>query len=100
MELKHATAHFAVMGLLAAVLVLLALMGYFLLVLSATFTLAILLGGLHGLAWAALIAACSHFAIAGVVFVILMKKARESLFQASIEELKKDHQCLKSSPKA
>ncbi len=97
-ELRHAGGHFALLGIFAGALAVLAFVGYLLLVLAAVFALAAIIGGRYGAALGTLIAGLLHFAAGGVIFVLLRRKAREPVFRETIEELKKDQQCLKPNP--
>jgi len=97
-EAKEAAAHY---GIIVALLVLAfgaVVLGYILLVLAAVFLLAAWTGWYW--AWITLAVALPHFAGAALLVLLVKERAEEPMFQASLNELRKDQQWLTSTPPA
>jgi uncharacterized membrane protein YqjE len=97
-QMKKAGAHFGWIGAFGAGLVVLGFIGYLLLVLAAVFGVAAWIGGPSAWAWSALGAALIHLGFAGLLWVLLRRKASEPVFQQTLEELKNDQQWLTPKP--
>jgi uncharacterized membrane protein YqjE len=94
LEAKEAMVHYAIIaGLLVGTLVV-AVFGYFFLVLFAVFGLAWLIGGEHTWIWVTLGAAVAHFAIAAGLIFAARSKFTAPMFTATLAEFKKDNQWL------
>lgn len=98
LEAKEATTHFGWIGAFAAGLVVFAFVGYLLLVLAVVFGVAAQIGGSAGYAWSTLAAAVLHLGFAAVLWILLRKKARERVFERSLDELKNDQRWLTQKP--
>lgn len=98
LEAKEATTHFGWIGAFAAGILVLAFVGYLLLVLAVVFGIAAWIGGRSGYAWSTLAAAGIHLVLAGVLWALLRRKARERVFERSLDELKNDQQWLMQKP--
>ncbi|MEI9896379.1 MAG: phage holin family protein [Chthoniobacter sp.] len=98
-EGKEAAIHLAIiLGLAIGALILL-VFGYFFVVLTLVFLIALLCGG--GNAWIAVLggAAVFHLIIAGLLLLIAKVRLGAPLFPLTLEELKKDQEWLKTNAK-
>jgi uncharacterized membrane protein YqjE len=94
LEAKEAMVHYAIIaGLLAGTLVV-AVFGYFFLVLFAVFAISWAIGGANTWIWVTLGAAVVHFALALGLILVARAKFTTPMFTATLEEFKKDNQWL------
>ena len=94
LEAKEAMVHYAIIaGLIAGTLVV-AVFGYFFLVMFAVFGIAWLIGGPHTWIWVTLGAAVVHFGLAVGLILAARAKFATPMFTATLEEFKKDNEWL------
>jgi uncharacterized membrane protein YqjE len=98
-EAREASVHYAIiLGLAIGALIVL-VFGYFFLVIALVFLVAALLGTEHAWIWVLLGAALLHLLGAGILGWIAKTKLSASMFTASLNELKKDQEWLKTNAK-
>lgn len=96
LEGKEAALHFAMLAVLAIAVLVAFVFGYFLLVIGLVFLIARVLGGDHAWMLVLLGAAGLHF-LAALIFALVMRaRLARPIFSATLDELKKDQQWLKS----
>jgi len=96
LETKEAAVHYAFILALAVVALVTIIFGYFFLVIALVFLVALACGGGDAWIWVTLGAAVLHFLGAALLLLISKLKLAQPMFAASIEELKKDQQWLKT----
>jgi len=96
LETKEAAVHYAFILALAVVALVTIIFGYFFLVIALVFLVALACGGGDAWIWVTLGAAVLHFLGAALLLLIAKLKLAQPMFAASIEELKKDQQWLKT----
>ena len=98
-EAREATVHYAIiLGLAIGALVVL-VFGYLFLVIALVFLVAALLGSAHAWIWVLLGAALLHLLGAAILGWIAKVKLSAPMFTASLNELKKDQEWLKTTAK-
>jgi uncharacterized membrane protein YqjE len=98
-EAREASVHYAIiLGLAIGALIVL-VFGYLFLVIALVFLVAALLGTPHAWIWVLLGAALLHLLGAGILGWIAKVKLSAPMFTASLNELKKDQEWLKTTAK-
>jgi uncharacterized membrane protein YqjE len=96
LESKEALAHYAIiLGLALGSLVVL-VFGYFFLCLGLVFSLAALIGGEHTWIWVTFACAFLHLGAAAAALLIARARLATPVFEATLDELRKDHEWLTS----
>ena len=98
-EAKEAAVHFGIILGMAIGMLILLVFGYFFLVISVVFLIAALWHTPHAWIWVMMGAAGFHIAAAIVLALIVRAKLSAPVFAASLEELKKDQEWLKTITK-
>ena len=99
-EAREAAVHYAIiLGLAIGALIVL-VFGYLFLVIALVFLVAALLGTAHAWIWVLLGAALLHLLGAAILAWIAKAKLSSPMFTASLNELKKDQEWLKTSVKS
>jgi len=94
LEAKEAMVHYAIIGGLVAGTLVVAVFGYFFLVMFAVFAIAWVIGGANTWIWVTLGAAVVHFALAVGLIIAARAKFTKPMFTATLDEFKKDNQWL------
>ena len=97
LEAKEAMVHYAIIGGLLAGTLVVAVFGYFFLVLFAVFAISWAIGGANTWIWVTLGAAVVHFALALGLLLFARAKFTTPMFTATLEEFKKDNQWLSTT---
>jgi uncharacterized membrane protein YqjE len=98
-EGREAAAHYGVILALAVGGLTLVIFGYFFLITALVFLAAWALGGGNAWIWVTLGAAVLHFMVAAVLFFIAKAKLSAPMFAATLGELKKDQEWLRTNAK-
>lgn len=98
-EAKEAAVHYAIILGLAIGMLILLVFGYFFLVIAVVFLIAALWGAEHAWIWVMMGAAGFHIVAAIVLALIAKAKLSAPMFAASLDELKKDQEWLKTITK-
>jgi uncharacterized membrane protein YqjE len=98
-EAREATVHYAIILGLAIGALVVVVFGYLFLVIALVFLVAALLGTEHAWIWVLMGAAFLHLLGAAILGWIAKEKLSAPMFTASLNELKKDQEWLKTSVK-
>jgi uncharacterized membrane protein YqjE len=96
LEGKEAAVHYGVILALACVALVMVVFGYLFLVIALVFLVALAFGGGDAWIWVTLGAAVIHFTGAAGLLLVAKMKLGEPMFAATLDELKKDQQWLKT----
>ncbi len=96
LEGKEAATHYAIIVALSIGALVVAIFGYFFLVIALVFLVAWACGGGNAWIWVTLGAAVLHFIGAATLLVIAKVKLSQPMFAATLDEFKKDQEWLKN----